>query len=143
MASTRKDRSPVVRVAAIVAAALVVLAIVAYAVVGTTEKLQVGESAETDRGVMTVRGWETTGDETRVSVHACTDDAGSTVDLSALRVVVGDAEIEPSGSQLGGAEGGTSGTCVEGSVRFPTGDPVDEVRYLSSPRVVWRYPEQG
>ena len=126
-----------VRALLIGAGVVVVIAFVAFRIGGSTRNLEIGQLAETDLGEVAVRGWEVDDDETSVSVYACPGDTGATVDLSALRVGTTDAEIEPSGSRMGSsAEPG----CVEGSVVFPTTDPVDRVVYLSSPRVVWREP---
>jgi hypothetical protein len=120
--------------------ALAIVGIVAVVqILGQTHRLDTGGTADTDLGIVTVRGWVTEGDETHTSVRACQNDDGVTIDLSALRVVVDGAEIEPSRSDLSPAGDGEPG-CVEGSAYFPTDGQVTEVIYLSSPRVVWTDP---
>src|SRR3712207_4179746 len=123
---------------AIGAAALVVVEIIAaIQILGATRRLDLGETAETDLGVVSVRGSSVDGDETAVSIRACENADGITVDLSALRVVADGAQLEPSRSSLSPA---ADPTCVEGSVYFATIGRVDEVVYLTSPRIVWTDP---
>lgn len=123
---------------AIGAAALGVVAIIAAVqILGATRRLDLGETAETDLGVVSVRGSSVEGDETAVLVRACENGDGITVDLSALRLVADGAELEPSRSSLSPAE---DPTCVEGSVYFATVGGLDEVVYLASPRIVWTDP---
>ena len=122
-----------------VGALAIVGVIAAIQVLGGTQRLDLGETADTDLGIVTVRGWTTESDETRTSVRACQNDDGVTIDLSALRLVADGTENEPSRSDLSPAGDGESG-CVEGFAYFPTDARVTEVIYLSSPRVVWTDP---
>ena len=113
--------------------------VAALQILGGTRRLDLRETAETDLGIVTVRGSASAGDETQISIRACENDDGVTIDLSALRLVVEGQEIEPSRSDLSPAADGEPG-CVEGYASFPIVGEVTEVVYLASPRVVWTDP---
>ncbi len=123
------------------AVVVVVVGVAAFVTFGGSSDVEadVGRPVETDLGIVTVHGWTADGNETLVSIAACPNSSGTTIDQRALRIGSGEAEVEASGSQLGVAGDGQPG-CVRGSVRFPSIAPTDRVVYLASPRVIWRAP---